>query len=238
LIDYTAAYEAGDNAAFLGRWRALGAASKAGHVRALLGPTPVASLVDIGCGDGAVLAALEDVAARRAGFELSPTAVSLARQRFAGSDVAVEVYDGARVPADAGSFSVALVSHVLEHVTEPEPLLREAARVGARVIVEVPLEANRSARRPAKVAEARSIGHIQAFSRADIEALAGACGLRVVASVSDPLPYAHHAFFAADARARAVAALKWAVRRAAWQVAPRAAERWFTVHYAALLARD
>ena len=130
-----------------------------------------------------------------------------------------------------------MLSHVLEHVEDPAPLLREAARVAPAVLVEVPLEANRSAGRPAKRAEAARIGHIQFLDRAAVHALVAAAGLAVAAELSDPLPYAHHAFFAASRPARARAALKAGVRRALWGVSPRAAERLFTVHYACLARR-
>jgi hypothetical protein len=126
---------------------------------------------------------------------------------------------------------------VLEHVPEPTSLLREAARVAPAVLVEVPLEDNRSARREEKRAEAARIGHIQFFDRAAIHSLVRVAGLRIAAEVSDPLPYAHHAFFAETRGERATAAAKTGVRRAAWQVAPRLAERLFTVHYACLACR-
>ncbi|MEA2169857.1 MAG: hypothetical protein QOF76_3157 [Solirubrobacteraceae bacterium] len=232
---YTAGYAESDarTATRLGEWRALGAEGKANHVLALVGPAP-RGVVELGCGDGALLAAL----ARRGwrgltGFELSPTAAALA----AGLGVAtVEAYDGERVPRDDGAFDLAIVSHVLEHVTDPQALLAEAARVARRVVVEVPLEGNRSARRPAKAAEARAIGHIQAFTRADVAALAAGCGLRVERELSDPLGLRHHAFFAADRPTRAVAAAKWGAKWTAWRLRPLEAERWFTVHYAALLS--
>ena len=54
----------------------------------------------------------------------------------------------------------------------------------------------------------------------------------VQAELTDPLPYAHHAFFGHRMRA----AGKWAVRAAVHRIAPRTAETLFTVHYA-LLAR-
>src|SRR4051812_27897484 len=220
----------------LGRWRALGGALKAGHVAALLhGPAP-RTVVEIGCGDGALLAALSDrgIGDVLDGFELSEEAAALARLKPIARVRRVEAYDGANIPEPDGAYDVAVLSHVLEHVPEPAPLLREAARVARRVIVEVPLEANRSAQRPAKRAEAARIGHLHAFDRAAVHGLFAAAGLRVTAELSDPLPLAHHAFFAETAQARAAAAAKTLVRRAAFRAAPRRAERLFTVHLACL----
>ena len=59
----------------------------------------------------------------------------------------------------------------------------------------------------------------------------------VQAELTDPLPYAHHAFFAEGAVARTGALGKWAVRAAAHRLAPRTSEQWFTVHYAVLTRR-
>jgi hypothetical protein len=130
-----------------------------------------------------------------------------------------------------------VLSHVLEHVEDPAPLLREAARVAPAVLVEVPLEANRSAARPAKREEAARIGHVQFLDRATVHGLVKGAGLSVAAELSDPLPYAHHAFFAGAGAGKARAALKAGVRRGLWRAAPRAAERLFTVHYACLARR-
>jgi len=244
--DLRAFYEAGYStpdpveAARLGRWRALGARSKAAHVAALCRRAGVRprTLVEIGCGDGAVLAELAElgVAERYDGFELSGPAAEIARGRGIRGAGRIEAYDGARVPADDAAYDLAVLTHVLEHVPDPGALLAEGARVARQVVVEVPLEANRSARRPAKRAQAERIGHIQAFDRAAVHALAASAGLRVMTELTDPLPRAHHAFFADTRAARLRAGAKWAVRAALWRVAPRATERLFTVHHAALLA--
>jgi hypothetical protein len=68
-------------------------------------------------------------------------------------------------------------------------------------------------------------------------ALLRVAGLTVAAELSDPLPFAHHAFFAASLGERGKAALKTGVRWASWRAAPRVAERLFTVHYACLARR-
>jgi hypothetical protein len=141
------------------------------------------------------------------------------------------------IPAADDEYDLAILSHVVEHIPDPAPVLAEAARVAPVVIVEVPLEANRSARRPSVRAEAARIGHVHAFDRAAVRELLGGVGLRVVEELTDPLSLAHHSYFAASASARAKAAAKTFVRRAAFRAAPERAERWFTVHYACLATR-
>ena len=39
----------------------------------------------------------------------------------------IEAFDGGEVPADDGEYDLAILSHVLEHVPVPGPLLAEAA---------------------------------------------------------------------------------------------------------------
>jgi SAM-dependent methyltransferase len=194
-------------------------------------------VVEIGCGDGAVLSALSDCGIGEIldGFELSAEAAAHARQKQVNRVRRVEAYDGEHVPAADGAYDLAVLSHVVEHVHEPVSLLREAGRIARRVVVEVPLEANWSAARPGKRAEAARIGHVHALDRTVVRALCASAGLTIVAELSDPLPLAHHAFFAETRQERARARVKTALRRAAFRVAPRSSERAFTVHYACLL---
>jgi SAM-dependent methyltransferase len=237
---YEAGYSVSDaaEAERLGRWRELGARSKAAHVRALCATAGLRprSLVEIGCGDGALLAALRGLAGVMDGFELSPPAAELARRAVPDAR-RIEAFDGSEVPAEDDAYDLAILSHVLEHVPVPGPLLAEAARVADEVLVEVPLEDNRSASRPAKREEAASIGHLHAFSRADVLELVAGAGLVVQAELTDPLPYAHHAFFAESPGARLAARAKWAIRAATHRVMSRTAETLFTVHYAVLARR-
>ncbi len=247
MSDFQAFYEAGyslqdpTEADRMGRWRALGARTKAAHALELCAREGLApqTLVEIGCGDGALLAELgaRGLAPVLDGFELSGPAAELARARQIPGARRIEAYDGARVPAGDGAYDLAVLSHVLEHVDDPPSLLAEAARLAPAVLVEVPLEANRSAARPAKREQAGSIGHVQFLDRMAVHGLVAAAGLRVAGELTDPLPYAHHAFFAEGRAGRARAALKAGVRRAAWRVAPRRAETLFTVHYACLARR-
>jgi SAM-dependent methyltransferase len=217
-------------------WRELGARGKAAHVLELVAQAglPTDRVVEIGCGDGALLAELSarGFGGELAGFDISEAAVGLARDRSIPRVRRLEVFDGERLPAADGSFDLGVLSHVLEHVPEPLRLLREAARVCAALIVEVPLERNASGARAGRRASSEAIGHVQALDRAAVASLVSDAGLRVAADLVDPLPREVHTFFASDARSRAAGLAKAAVRRGVFRASPRLAEQAFTLHYA------
>jgi SAM-dependent methyltransferase len=234
---YEEAYSsAGAAAARYGRWRALGALGKADHVIALCeraGVRPARTL-EVGCGDGSLLVELarRGFGGRREGVEISSAAVEIAAAR-AGVDAAM-LYDGSHIPAADGAYDLGILSHVLEHVREPAALLAETARACARVVVEVPLEGNVSARRASKRALSGEVGHLQRLDRAGARALAASAGLRIQAELEDALSLRVQLFWAATPAARTRGAAKWALRASIHRAAPALARRLFTVHYACL----
>lgn len=224
----------GDAASQSVRWRALSAVAKAEHVLTLLPElsTTGVRLLDIGCGDGAVL---EAIARDRsewtfAGVEIAQRAVDIAAERCPSADI--RRYDGLSLPFDDGAFDVGVLSHVLEHVVDPVAVLREAARACRVVVVEVPLEANLSTRRASKRAIAAEIGHIQRLARADVQRIAAAAGLVVTGDLSDPLTQEVQEFFAASRQERAKALIRTRTRNGLHRISPALAQRIFTVHYA------
>ena len=155
------------------------------------------STLEIGCGDGALLCELRSARASAGaceGVEITQAAVDIARER-AEID-AVELYDGAHLPAGDGEYELGILSHVLEHVPDPPALLGEAARACGAVVMEVPLEANLSARRAAKREHAEEVGHLQRLDRAGAREIVARAGLRVAGELEDPLPLSVHVFFA------------------------------------------
>lgn len=219
------------------RWRALGAVGKADHAIALCSRAGLrpASTLEVGCGDGALLSELHrrGFGGRLSGMEITQAAVAIARSR--PEIDSVELYDGRRLPASDGSYDLGILSHVLEHVPDPPALLAEVARACQAVLVEVPLEANLSARRASKRAHASEVGHLQRLSREDARLLTARAGLRVASELEDPLPLAVHRFFAATSpSAQTAATVKWAFRAGLHRLAPSTARRLFTVHYACL----
>jgi SAM-dependent methyltransferase len=218
------------------RWRALGAVGKADHVVGLCRRAGIepSSTLEVGCGDGALLAELgrRGFGGRLSGVEIAAAAVQIA-QRRPGLE-SVDLYDGSRLPAPDGAYDLGILSHVLEHVPQPAALLAETARVCRAVVVEVPLEDNLSARRASRRVTAQAVGHLQRFDRAGARAVAAAAGLRLAGELEDPLPLTVHRFFATTPRARSAATAKWALRAATAALAPPLARRLFTLHYAFL----
>lgn len=226
-------------AARAARWRALGAIGKGDHVIALCkqaGLEP-ASTLEVGCGDGALLCELHrrGFGGLLSGVEITQAAVDIARQR-AEID-SVELYDGLHLPAADGAYELGVLSHVLEHVHDPAELLVGVSRACQAVVVEVPLEANWSARRGVKREHAAEVGHLQRLDRESVRAFVARSGLSIVAELDDPLPLEVHRFFATSARARAAGTLKWAIRAGVHRFAPTLAHRAFTLHYACLCLR-
>jgi SAM-dependent methyltransferase len=217
-------------------WRELGARGKADHVVSLAAQAGLGTgaVAEIGCGDGALLAELSrrGFGGSLAGFEISEAALELARARAVPRVERLEVFDGGSLPAPDRAFDLGVLSHVLEHVPEPLPLLREAARACSALIVEVPLERNASGARAGKRAASSEIGHLQALDRAAVRRLVADAGLRVAAELLDPLPREVHTFFASSRADQARGLAKAAVRRGLFRVSPAAAERAVTLHYA------
>jgi SAM-dependent methyltransferase len=217
-------------------WRALGAVGKADHVIALctrtgLSPT---STLEVGCGDGALLCELSrrGFGGRFEGVEITRAAVGIARER-AEID-RVELFDGEHLTGADGEYGLGILSQVREHGPDPAALLAETARACGAVVMEVPLEANLSARRASKREHADEVGHLQRLDRAGAREIVARAGLRVAGELEDPLPRSVHVFFATTALARAKGEAKWALRAGLHRLAPGLARRLFTVHYACL----
>jgi SAM-dependent methyltransferase len=219
------------------RWRDLGAVGKADHVVELVaraGVGGIASVCEVGCGDGAVLGELgrRGFGRRRVGYEISSTGVKLTAEREEVAEAAV--FDGEHLPVPDGAFDLVFATHVLEHVPDPAPLARELVRAASRaVVIEVPLEANLSARRPAARAASEGVGHLHRFDRRAIRRLVTDAGWQVAAELADPLPRAVHTFGAEGGAARAKGTVKWALRAGAAAV-PALGERQITLHFAVL----
>jgi methionine biosynthesis protein MetW len=98
-----------------------------------------ARVLDVGCGDGWLLAELAALGVRGQGVDVSEEAIAQASQR--GVPAARADVDGGTLPVDSQAFDLVLCLDVLEHLFAPERLLAEMRRAvapGGRLVVAVP----------------------------------------------------------------------------------------------------
>ena len=97
-------------------------------------------LVDVGCGPGAMTAALAGHGARMTGIDPGTAAIAAARER--APDCTFEAGLAERLPFADGAFDGAVILNALHHVPDPRAALDEAARVvvpEGRIVVVEPL---------------------------------------------------------------------------------------------------
>jgi ubiquinone/menaquinone biosynthesis C-methylase UbiE len=86
-------------------------------------------VLDLGCGSGYGTAELSRSAALVAGVDQSAEAVSYAHQQYCSTNRLFTVGDCTALPFQEHSFDVAVCFEVIEHLSNQEALLQEAARV-------------------------------------------------------------------------------------------------------------
>lgn len=106
----------------------------------LAGDVSGRSILDVGCGSGALSAALRDRGATVTGMDASAAMLDLARQRL-GADVALHLADlNDPLPFDDAAFDDVVASLVLHYLEDWAPALTQMRRVlrpGGRLLVSV-----------------------------------------------------------------------------------------------------
>lgn len=213
-------------------WRRIGARGKAENLFALCRGVPHDSVLEIGAGDGALLAEMEAArfGSRLHALDISESAIECVESRGLVNLERCAVYDGFTVPFEDGRFDLVVLSHVLEHVEFPRRLVYEAARVGRHVFIEVPLELNARLKRDFVF---DSLGHINAYSPKTIRREVQSCGMEVLEQivVNPPLAAYRH-------RSRLLGPLAYAIKEATLRVLPPVATSIWTYHSALLCRRS
>ena len=173
--NYADYYE--DDAAFT-EWRRLGGIDKCENIIRLCANPEHANILEIGCGDGAILERMAHLGfgSRFTGLEISPSAVRKVQEKKI-PNCEVRMFDGYDLPFPEKRFDLAILSHVLEHVEYPRQLIHDAARVAKTVFVEVPLEDNW---RMSHDFVFDRVGHINFYNPRTIRSLIQSCGMTVL----------------------------------------------------------
>lgn len=102
-------------------------------------------LLDAGCGDGALLyEAVRSSACEAVGLDADPYGIVFAREQFSARGVYAGFVraGGTDYPFGDGTFDLALCADVIEHVSDPDGLLREIHRLlrkGGALVVSTPV---------------------------------------------------------------------------------------------------
>ena len=176
LVENYAGYYDGEDD--LAAWRRLGALDKCSNIVRLCSSIEHRTILEIGCGDGAILERLSEIGfgARFTGLEISPSALARVQQKNI-PNLEVQLFDGYEFPFFEKRFDLAILSHVLEHVEHPRKLIQEASRVAHNVFIEVPLE---DTWRLSEDFVFDCVGHINFYSRKTIRRLVQSCGMQVL----------------------------------------------------------
>lgn len=174
-------------------WLRLGAREKAQSVIQLAADLDVGSVLEVGAGTGAILERLdeENFGGSYFAVEPSPTLYSyLIGQAKVSRLVESEQTTLENSRFKHRRFDLAIISHVIEHVQEPASIVTDALEVADHVIVEIPLDGNllgdiRALIKSTLTGIARennAAGHIQFYSRGDLNSLVAWAGGEVIRS--------------------------------------------------------
>lgn len=173
-------------------WLSVGAPEKALSVERLTRGLRIVSVLEVGCGTGAILAELarSHVGYDYAGCEPSQVLFEQARSRKFGVDVDLRCATFEDSGFADRQWDVVVLSHVLEHTMDPAALVARVLLAARYVVIEVPLEGTwtgwiRSKLRQFLTGRTRgdnAAGHIQFFSAADVHRMVAWSGGAVVRS--------------------------------------------------------
>jgi len=144
-------------------------------------------LVDIGCGVGEILKRVSAYLEARGkivqaeGYDLSPEALAQARQRFPQAVFHCQAFDSSAHDQAGGRIIIALLIDILEHVDQPEVLLRKVRDVADHVVCHVPLEDNLQVNmRGLRRRFSRTVGHVHFYNEASARDLFARNGFSIV----------------------------------------------------------
>jgi ubiquinone/menaquinone biosynthesis C-methylase UbiE len=170
------------------RWRELGARRKAANIGDVCHSLKFDRVLDVGAGEGAVLAQLQQTWGQTKqlhAIEISNSALALLKGRELPALVEAKSFDGYSIPYADQHFDLTILSHVLEHVEFPRRVLRELARVSQYQVIEVPLDYAFNV--DAKFQQLTSYGHINLYTPTLLRFLLKSEGFEIIRDKLAPL---------------------------------------------------
>ena len=147
-------------------WRKTGAIGKAANIIDLTKGFSFNKVIDIGAGDGNILAQLssQNYCSDLTAAEISDSAIQQIKKKKIDGLSEIKQFDGYNLTYDDNQFDLAICSHVIEHVEHPRKLLREIKRISKNQVFEIPIDF--SLRVDRRFKHFNSYGHINIYSPA------------------------------------------------------------------------
>jgi ubiquinone/menaquinone biosynthesis C-methylase UbiE len=199
--------------------RNLSADSTVEHIKAVTPGRKWRSLLDVGAGNGSVLAKIDNIglADELYAVEISESGVRSIRELGLSGLKEARVFDGYTIPYPDKFFDLAICIHVLEHVEHERIFLRELARVAKELVIEVPLEGGLTLSKSIK--QTARFGHLNHYTVPGFLYLLRTVGIEPVEHVvtTSSAAYERHLYGGIKGT------IKSAVRRGALKIAPNIA---------------
>jgi SAM-dependent methyltransferase len=144
--------------------RGLSADATLEHILSVAGSHRWKRMMDVGAGNGSVLAKLDKtaIAEELYAVEISESGVDQINELRLSKLKEAKVFDGYKIDYPDKFFDVLLCIHVVEHVEHERLFLRELARVAKEVIIEVPLDGGMRVERG--IRETYKFGHLNFYT--------------------------------------------------------------------------
>ena len=209
--------------------RGLVARDTLSHILAVIGEDRFGTALDVGAGEGSLLAALNSahIAEKLHALEISESGLRAIAALHLPNLLRCESFDGYQLPYADQSIDLVLSVHVMEHVEHERLALAEMHRVGKRLLIEVPIE--HTIRVARSIAVGTKYGHINFYSPPVFATRLESCGFMIIRSkvMSQSLAYEQLC------SGRALGALKYLGRRGLLSAMPKIAPFLLTYAYIA-----
>lgn len=170
--------------------------TKLSELREVLPTEHCDTILDVGCGAGAITIALKDVLkpSRIVGLDLSNAMINKAREL--DTDHKVEWLEKSIYDMDTNTiFDLVVCADVVEHMEDDVKFMQQLALLGKKIVIRVPLEDSIFNRillatkiyDPWKDTQVR-YGHIHHYSVNQLEEVFTKAGLKIERSVFKPMP--------------------------------------------------
>jgi ubiquinone/menaquinone biosynthesis C-methylase UbiE len=124
------------------QWRTIGAKYKAKNIIELSKTIKFNSVLEVGCGEGAILDWLSkwNFSTNLHAIEISESGMAMTKSKNIEHLKSITLFDGYKIPFEDNQFDLIICSHVMEHVEHERVLLREIRRVSKHQVFEVPID--------------------------------------------------------------------------------------------------